>query len=533
MIDLLDFIRKKKDEETDIENYEMRRTQVTKMLAKINHYLEKDFQDSTESETDPNIFYRILEKEIKNYVEKQKKGNVPIDALALFYISDDYMKAYVCILPPLNGGKEVEEEHFLEDMRYEGIASGIDNEAVSELVSTKNYLRIVQIASGKFPKDGVDGILEELYEHKNNQALELDEEEMLQGEDFRKKNFIQIIREGEVLCRITPAVPEEEGFDVSGRILHGRQGVPVRIPQGKNTSISEDGLLLQADISGIVVMEGENFCVQSQRVLEQDINASVGDLKFDGDIYIQGNVDDGVTINATGNVMIDGDIRNGKIISGGTICVMGNVKGTSQTRLKASKQIQCMIMENVSASAIEDICAGVIANSEIISERGSIYALMGRGLIFGSHLTSGRSVYAKKIGNISGCVNKITLGLNAEFERRKKFINNEMEEINRDLEQLRKNISSMQLSRRNHRLDTEDEYKSLVEQRNVYGELKKAKMDELLELNQALRSIRVGTITCDDIYPVTKIYIEKQSLMIEQRESDCNIHLQSGRIQLR
>jgi len=524
------FFKKKPQETSSPESYSSSKSEMLKMTEQIRANLQRDFPDNKDSSNGPGAFYRILEKEVKKHVDGQKREQLPVDALSLFYVSANCMNAYVCILPPLNDGKEVDQEHFLEDMRYEGIVSGIDHNAVTELIDAKNYLRIVHIASGEYPVDGIDGKLEEFYERRYAQSLELDAKEMLGGHDFRKKNLIQTIREGEILCRITPPVPAKNGFDVSGSTLYGREGAAVRMPQGKYTSVFDDGLVLRSDISGIVVMENDNFSIHSQRVLEQDINASVGNVRFDGDIYIRGNVEDGVTIDATGNVMIVGDVRSGEILSGGTICILGDVKGTSKAKLTAAKQIQCMIMENVVASAGEDIYAAVIANSDILSEKGSVYALMGRGLIFGSNVTSGKSVYAKKIGNISGCVNNITLGLQAEFDRRRKSINDELEEINNTLEQLRKNISNMQILGKSHRNDSQKEYNELIEQRTTYGELKRDKLDELDELNKSLRSIRPGSVICENIYPVTKVNIEKLSLTIEQRENDCDIHLQSGQI---
>lgn len=530
---IFDLFKKKKENSSDSGNHGTTKSEGLRMLEKIRGHLQRDFHDNGEGENGPNAFYRILQKEVKKYVESQAQEHLPVDALPIFYVSADCMRAYTCILPPLNDGKEVGLEQFLEDMRYEGIVSGINNDVITELVESKEYLRIVQIACGEYPKDGIDGMLQERYQRKYAQAPELNEEEMLHGEDFRKRNLIQTIREGEILCQIIPSIPPQNGFDVSGTTLYGNEGAAIHLPQGKYTSISEDGLTLRADISGIVVMEDRNFCIQSQRVLEQDVNASVGSLRFDGDIYIQGNVEDGVTVEATGNVMINGHVRSGKIISGGTICVRGNIKGTSNIELRASKQIQCMIMENVTATAIEDIYASVIANSNVISEKGSVYALMGRGLIFGSNVTSSSSVHAKKIGNISGCINTITLGLESEFERQKAAVNDELDEINRGLEQLRNNITNMQLSGKNHRHDMQEEYNNLLDQRNTYGELKRDKLEELDQLNKSIRSIHAGSIFCQNIYPITEIHIEKYNLTIDEKESDCNIHLQSGEIVLR
>ena len=91
----------------------------------------------------------------------------------------------------------------------------------------------------------------------------------------------------------------------------------------------------------------------------------------------------------------------------------------------------------------------------------------------------------------------------------------------------------MQLSGKNRRDDMQEEYNNLLDQRNTYGELKRDKLEELDQLNKSIRSIHVGSISCQNIYPLTQIHIEKYNLTIDEKESDCNIHLQSGEIVLR
>ena len=81
------------------------------------------------------------------------------------------------------------------------------------------------------------------------------------------------------------------------------------------------------------------------------------------------------------------------------------------------------------------------------------------------------------------------------------------------------------MSGANRRPDKQEEYKNLVEQRNTYMELKQKKFEELEELKNAMRSVRTGSICSEEIYPVTTIQIEQQKLLIDRKETDCNILL--------
>lgn len=58
----------------------------------------------------------------------------------------------------------------------------------------------------------------------------------------------------------------------------------------------------------------------------------------------------------------------------------------------------------------------------------------------------------------------------------------------------------------------EEESKNLMEQRAIYGDLKRQKFEELEELKNAMYFIQTGSICCEGIYPTTNIRIERQLL---------------------
>ncbi len=515
--------------------------QLRDMMEEIRSNIRQDFGGIPVEENDIDDFYAVLKRAAEKHLDSQmpsESGNggsglLAVDALSLFHVSEDHMNAYVCILPPLNGGEGIERSRFLEDMRYEGIVYGIDENVVSRLISMQEYLHIVQIAWGVSPVDGKDGRLEELFERRNEKTLEVSDNDSPERMDIRRKKKVQIIHQGDVICRIHPPVAAQDGMTVSGQVLYARGGIEVKIPMGRNTSLSEDGSTLVADISGVVVTEDDDFAVNDQKIISNDVNASVGDLECVGDLFIRGNIEDGVTINATGNIIIEGNVRNGKILSGGTIRIQGEVKGTQETELNAEKQIQCAILENARAVAKGNIYAEVIANSEVVSREGSVYAVSGRGLIFGGSIQAYTSVSAKKIGNISGCKNLFILGYDPKREERRDAVANELKEIDVLCERLRKDIAEMRAAGKNYQRDTKEEYARLVEQRSVYDDLAKRKTKELEELDSILLSNVSGGVTCEKVHPVTEVHIGGHKIILEKEENDCNIHLQGKQILLK
>lgn len=512
------------------------------MMAEIRSNMQQDFGENPEKKSDLNCFCTELEEAMNEYVKRRQapaseEGQTPqlqaVDAISIFHVSENHMEAYACILSPLNDGAEMTQEQFLEDMRYGGITFGIDYEAVSQLFSGQKYLRIVQVAQGTWPKDGKDGELEELYERRCEQPLELNEDELRGGLDFKNQNLLQPIHKGEIICRIKEPVMACDGKDVSGRSLPGKAGAAVRIPQGENTKVTEDGLLLLADISGTVRLVGEDFTVQRINMIETDIDASTGKLDFEGNLLIQGTIKEGASIGASGNIIIEGSIQGGTITAGGTIRVQGEIKGGSGIQIRAGRQLQCTIIEDAFAAAKEDICAEVIANSTVISEGGRIYALMGRGLIFGGEIKAYKSIYAKKIGNVSGCENSFMVGYAPELERQIAAVRTELENTQTICEKLRKNISDMQAAGMHRQRDKRELYGKLTEQRALYEDLKREKAKTLKELERQLYSTKSSMLFCEEIHPLTRVHIRGQELTIQSKESDCRIHISDDQILLK
>ncbi len=510
------------------------------LVGELNRNFQQDFGGKPEKDSEMAAFLETIEKEVKKRAKElaeavpEKEEEAPkMDAAVLFYISEDRMSAYACMLPPLNEGKKIDRERFFEDMRYEGISSGIDDREIMRLINGQSYLHIINIARGTEPQDGEGGRVEELFERRQKRAIDIAENASYAEMDFREQGLMQPIRKGDVICHILPPVPPKDGVDVTGRTLKGKGGEAARIPAGENISVQEDGERLLAAVDGILVVDGENFSVLQQEIVEKDIDGKDGNQEFRGDVFIRGTIDGDVTVKAAGNIMIDGEVRSGRVISGGTIQIYQGVKGTPRTELRAERQIQCPVIENAVVAAKGNIYAGVIANSTVMSDEGSVYAMLDRGLIFGGEIRVNKSVYAKKIGNISGCANKILLGYVPELTQKMADMEKEMQEDRAVLDRLRRTISNMRAAGVENQRDKRDGYAKLMEQRTLYEERDKKREQELKDLKREVNLARTGKIRCEEIHPVTEIRIGLQELTIQKEEKNCNIHMYAGRIALK
>lgn len=248
-------------------------------------------------------FIRLLREECRARYKKAVNGDFqPMKAETRFFLAEDLMSAYACLLGPENGGAEITMEEFLGDMHYEGIHYGILREDIQKEFE-QGYFHIFPVARGKYPLAGEDGKVTELLQRRKNMSLEMQDGSQV---DFGQDAQLQPIRKGTVICLIRLPRAGSDGMDVTGQLLPCPEPEEACVPQGKNTVISRGGQALTAGVDGILYIENDRFCIHEQKVIEGDLDQFQGTLRVSGNLYIGGNVDGGVEVEASGEIVING-----------------------------------------------------------------------------------------------------------------------------------------------------------------------------------------------------------------------------------
>lgn len=499
--------------------------------------VEQDKQQYPEDTVDIDAFAMQMLKEIARHVEhhaivaeaSDEARITAVDASTRVYLPEDHMSAYACILPPLDGGKELDMATVRQDIRYEGVSFGLDEALLEQMVAKKQHLHIFPIARGTKSVDGLNSRIEELFERRAPVQLDIKEGESI---EFNKLESLQPVRKGDIICRISRAVKGMDGIDVTGQATHGRDGKDIKIPQGTNTELFDDGRLLIASIDGVVYEEDEKFYVKQQKVVFNSVDAAFGNLHYNGDVFIQGNVIEGITIKAGGDVVVCGEVLDAHIISGGTIRVLGGVRGERSSTLKAARQIQCASIENAAAEAGTDFYGEVVVNSNITSGAG-IYVVGGRGLLIGGRIQTRNVVAARKIGNLSGSVTEISVGYSEELRRKIEIKEVQQEQAKATLEKLRRNVSNMRAVSSRLSMEKRAVLEQLIEQRTLYEKRVAELAEQLKQLKFEAHEANTGRVICEEIYPMTKLRIGDKEAVIRDSETNCNIHLHVDKIMLR
>ncbi len=458
---------------------------------------------------------------------RRKKTAEPVKAEARFILSADRMRAYACLLPPENNGAELTLEELLDDMHYEGINYGISQETLQQEFS-RGYLRIFLAAQGTPPRAGQDGKVTELFQRRGNRCLKVQDETQV---DFRQDIQLQPIRKGAVICLIRPAKPGTDGMDVTGQTLPCPQTVSAQVPQGTNTAIGRGGQALTASVDGLLYMEQDRFCIHEQRIIDGDLNQFQGVFQISGNLYIGGNVDGGIEIEASGDIVINGKMGQARVTSkGGTIRVQQGIYGTSgKTFLSAAHQVQAPVMEWADIDAGGSVIAEMILNSTICCT-GTVYAMTGRGMIAGTQIQAGGSVLCQRIGNIAGDLSRFSVGYPPHCPETWTRLKAEMAKVQSTLNKLWTTISD--LRKRGNRISDMEKsvLEQLVIQRDLYNERRETLTAELNVLDEMLAKKSNGRIQCQNLHPILEIQIGRLTEKITTLEENCNIRAVESRI---
>lgn len=497
-------------------------------LEETGGELKEQYPD--DSKTVENFIWALKEICRARYKKAVNGDLQPMKAEARFFLAEDRMSAYACLLRPENGGDDITLEEFLGDMHYEGIHYGVLQEDIQREFDL-GYFRIFPVARGKPPVAGEDGKVTELLQRRRNMSVEVQNGSQV---DFEQDTQLQPIRKGTIICLIRPPREGSDGMDVTGQSLPSPRPAEACVPQGKNTVIGRGGQALVAGVDGILYIENDQFCIHEQKIVDGDLDQFQGTLRVSGNLYIGGNVDGGVEIEASGEIVINGKMGEARVTStNGTIRVQKGVYGTKgKTFLTAACQVQAPVMEWVEIDGGTSVIAETISNS-VIRCGGTVYVMSGRGMIVDSLIRAGDSILCRRVGNLAGGQSRFSIGyppyIPESWERKRE----ELARVQETLKKLWTPITS--LRKKGSRISEGEEslLEQLVEQRDLYFEKQEALVADLKSLNKVLDKKSKGKIRCEKLYPLLSVQIGRLTEEITSEEEDCNIHVEASRIFLK
>lgn len=365
----------------------------------INEYLVAEFLRSYKNApSNENLRYEIGERR---------------DASFDIVLSEDAMKARFSLTPNF-GGKAVTLSDVKTALHDKKIVWGVVSNDDIEQVLAKGRVADFVIAAGLSSVAGVDARFENLTPEAHERKPLINENGDV---DYRELGNIIMVHKDDVLMQRIPAIPGKKGRNILGAIIQptGGEDIPFSCDRkGVHLNPENENQLL-SDITGqpIIVPHG---MIVSPVLTVKKVNLASGNIRFDGSVVVQGDVEDGMKIYALEDITVDGSVTNAQIECLGEIVVKGGVTGGSELLANGNVTVHGGIQGNteIRDAVDESYTPKIISQGSVLVafvENFSIQAgvdivvekyAMNSQLMAGNKIVTGSKNTAKKPSIIGG-----------------------------------------------------------------------------------------------------------------------------------
>ncbi|MDR2192880.1 MAG: FapA family protein [Treponema sp.] len=356
-----------------------------------------------------------IDKEAVRNVIKEAEGvyikvgtfdrNYSNDSSMKVETTDNDMKAYITVEPAGIRGCDLSFDVIINFLRNNRIVYGIKKDVIEHFIDYPVYKTPVLVAEGTKEANGRNAYIEYKFETNPNK-IRL--RESRDGKvDFKDLQIIQNVVENQPVAIKIPAQEAVKGKTVKGDYLPAKDGMDILLPLGKNVHADEDKMTILADINGQVMLANGVINVEPVFVVEGNVCLKTGNIIFLGTVVITGNVEDGFSVKAAGNIEVKGTVERAELEAEGDISVAQGITGKTIGHVKAGKSIWARFIEN----AIIDAGDMVVVSDGIINSQVDAYKRIvcqgKRARIVGGRLRASEEINAQIIGSSSGTTETI------------------------------------------------------------------------------------------------------------------------------
>ncbi len=328
-------------------------------------------------------------------------------------VSADGLKVYIRIESPDNQA-ELSCEEILDYLAEKNIVYGIRKDEIKNYCTKKEYSKELVAASGKEPVNGTDAQLVYDFDISKENIFIEDEDGRI---DFRNLNNVINVTKDTVLCHIIPAKEGENGIDVYGKPVYYKPGKNVSFNCGKNTHISDDGLKLLASTEGCIEFKNNKVFVEGVYRVE-NVDNSTGNIDFVGSVIINGDVKEGFSVKAVGDIKVRGMVEGAFIESDSDIVISKGMNGMGKGTIYAKGNVTSKYIENAKIETLKTVYAEVLINSNV-KAADSIILRGSNAAIIGGTSEAVNVIYAKTIGSKTNLETNLIIDLTKYQEEQK------------------------------------------------------------------------------------------------------------------
>ena len=444
------------------------------------------------------------------------------------------MKAVVIINEPGFGGADISADYVRSFLASNGVVHGLKDDVLEEIELSPRYGRPIVAAEGTRARDGANARVEYNFKLERD-AVTLREKD---GRvDFKDISHVENVVAGQLLARKIPAEAGQPGQTVTGTIIPATKGKDCDLLVGKNVKISEDGLTALADINGQVLLLGGKINVEPIYSIPGDVNLRTGNILFLGTVIVRGNVEDGFSVKAAGNIEVFGSVGKCLIDAEGDIFVHQGIAAKTEGKIRCGKSLYSKFIEHAHVDAGEYVVVtDGIVHSHVDANK-MILCQGKRAQIVGGRLRASEEINSKILGSVAGTETLLEVGYDPRSKERLVALEEEKKIVEKSLEEVDLNIKTLENLLRVQKKLPPEKAQYLAEQNEKRSELLRRLEEgvrEIGQINAHLSSLTtIGKISASErVYPGVKLAIKSANLAVRTEFKFVTFFLQGGEVKV-
>ncbi len=457
----------------------------------------------------------------------------PVSEKAKVQVAQDRMTATIRLYPPSNHGKLFEKKDMIGELTHAGIKYGVAEAILDALVENPIYCQDIMVAKGKEVQEGTDAKIEYHFETKPLAKPKLNVDGTV---DFHQLNIFTKVKKDQLLATLTPEFLGEEGIDVYGKRIYPQKVKKLSLKYGRNIRLSEDKLQMFSEVDGDVKLEKDTVFVSNSFVVAADVDASTGDIVYEGNVVVNGNVRTGFSVQAKGDIEVKGVVEGADLYSGGNIVLTRGIQGMNRGKLEAAGDIITKFIESAKVKAGGTVRSGSILHS-VVDAGDTIICEGKKSFVIGGSLSALNEISVMTIGNHMGTVTNVKLGVEASVLENLNDMQKEFEENKGEIEKARQVLVLFKKRMQGGQKIPPDKIQMIREAGDTIKrlELRQEELQLLIKESRDLieANARGRLRVSETAYPGVRIQIANSTYIVKDNIRFSQFQLDSGEVVIR
>ncbi len=431
----------------------------------------------------------------------------PVPETLVITVGQDRLEAKGKFYPPTKGGAFMTRDDIYDRLRNAGIKYGANELNMNIFMNDRVYGKEVVLAQALMPVEGKNAVITYYFNVDLTRKPQTNEDGSV---DFHKLDNISTVHKGDMIASLVPADEGKPGIDVCGNVIRQKKVEKKILRHANKIYLSEDKTKMYSEVDGHASLVEDKVFVSDNYEVAADVGPSTGDINYEGNVTIKGNVNSGYTVYAHGDIIVEGVVEAATLIADGQIILKRGIQGGGKGLLKAKSNVIAKFIESAEVISEGYIQTEAIMHSSV-SARGDVIVTGKRGLITGGEVRSITMISMKSAGNSMGTRTLLEVGVAPEIldetrrlEKETPAMLQEIDKIDQILVAYAKKVKS------GEKLDARilSSVKDSMEKKKLLSEAVAANQERLNKLIEMTDSNANGCIRVQDtIYPGCRITI--------------------------